>query len=282
MADLQRDTELAGSGGTLTGHIGKDWCVWSPQGGYLMAIAMRAAGRSTSFKTPLALSCQFLSVPKVGPIEVGIVSLRRTRGAECVRISMRQEERAILEAVVWAGEAAEGYAHCDPGMPDVPAFEALTATAPVESGGAVHTLWGNIEQRPCGPLHWERRSPSEPRQRDWMRLRSYEPSGDAFVEAGRYALFLDTFTWPAAAHAHVGDPRFITPTLMFAIDFHARTDSTWILSDAYSPIAGGGRVSILNRLWSPARELIATASGTMLCRPRPSVEQLAERSEARR
>lgn len=89
------------------------------------------------------------------------------------------------------------------------------------------------------------------RQRDWVRLRRFAKTGDPFVEASRCALFLDTFTWPAAAHAHIGDPRFIAPTLSFAIDFHQQTDSEWLLSDAYSPHAGDGLIAMHQRLWSP-------------------------------
>lgn len=129
--------------------------------------------------------------------------------------------------------------------------------------------WKNIEQRPCGPLHWQRTEATDPRQRDWVRLCNHAPAADAFVESGRYALFLDTFTWPAAAHAHVGDPRFIAPTLSFSIDFHQRSDSAWLLSDAHSPYAGDGRLAVHQRLWSPDGLLLASGTGTMICRPRP-------------
>lgn len=154
-------------------------------------------------------------------------------------------------------------------MPDVPGFAALESRPSPTNTGNLHTLWKNIEQRACGPLSWERSEPAEPRQRDWVRLRKYAPGGGPFVEAARYALFLDTFTWPAAAHAHVGDPRFITPTLSFSVDFHRDSDSDWLLSDSHSPHASEGRLAVHQRLFSPDGLLVASGTGTMICRPRP-------------
>jgi acyl-CoA thioesterase len=99
------------------------------------------------------------------------------------------------------------------------------------------------------------------------RLRPSDP--DAFLDAGRYALVLDSFTWPAAAHAHVGDPRFIAPTLSFSVEFQQRTRSEWLLSDAYAPCATAGHIVVHNRVWSSDGLLLATGNGTLICRPRP-------------
>jgi acyl-CoA thioesterase len=268
-ADLVRDTAVEVNDGRYNATISPDWCVWSPQGGYLMALALRAGGRATAFPKPLSFACHFLAAPKVGAVQAQVTVLRKTRVAESLRISLLQDDRLFLEAMLWAGDTVPGYVHTGASMPDVPSFETLAAAPSATPMNGMHTLWRNIEQRPCGPLAWARTAPAEPRQRDWMRLRSFANSGDAFIEAGRYALFLDTFSWPAAAHAHVGDRPFIAPTLSFAIDFHAFCDSEWLLSDAHSPTAGDGRLAIHDRVWSPSGELLASATGTMLCRPRP-------------
>jgi acyl-CoA thioesterase II len=268
IGDLQRDAAVEERDGRFAVAISPQWCVWSPQGGYLMAIALRGAGLATAFKKPLSLACHFLSAPKPGPAELQVSSLRKTRIAQSLRIGMVQDGRAILEAMLWAGDTVEGYDHDGATMPEVPSFEGLASTTPPAPVNGLHTLWRNIEQRPCGLLHWQRQAAAEPRQRDWIRLRRFAPTDDAFIDASRQALFLDTFTWPAAAHAHVGDPRFISPTLSFAIDFHRGSQSDWLLSDAHSPHAGDGRIAVHQRLWSPQGELIASAIGTMICRPR--------------
>lgn len=269
LGDLRRDAAVQGGDGRFTIDISPEWCVWSPQGGYLMAVVLRAAAQSTVFGRPLSLACHFLSVPKTAPAELHVSSLRKSRVAESLRVSMQQDGRGILEALVWAGDGVEGYEHEGAVMPDVPLVDTLTTRPAVVAQGGMHTLWKNIDHRPCGPLSFERETSTDPRQRDWMRLRAFEPTADGFIEAGRQALFLDTFSWPAAAHAHVGDGRFISPTLSFSIDFHRGSTSEWLLSDAHSPHASGGCIAVHDRLWSPKGELVASACATMICRPRP-------------
>ena len=54
-----------------------------------------------------------------------------------------------------------------------------------------------------------------------------------------------------------------------SIDFHERTASHWLLSDAYSPCAGSGMIGTHSRLFSPDGKLVASGNGTLICRPRP-------------
>ncbi len=269
MSDLERVMALTGQGGEYQVDIDGNWCVWSPAGGYLMALVLRAAGLETAFSTPLALTCHFLGAPKLAEAQLTVGSLRRTRVAESMHVSMTQEGRPILEALLWAGETVEGYQHADAEMPDVPGYEGLPATETGTGKPGFQTLWQHMEHRPIGPLHWQREEPAAPRQRDWIRLRDFAPDADAFADAGRQAIVLDSYTWPAAAHAHAGDPRFVAPTISLSIDFHQTADSPWLLSDAYAPIAEAGRIAIHNRLWSPEGRLVATGNGTLICRPRP-------------
>jgi acyl-CoA thioesterase len=271
-ADLERDTRVEGSDGRYTTVLSPHWVVWSPQGGYLMALLLRAAGAASEFAKPLSLACHFLSAPKIGKAELVVTSLRKTRIAESLRVSCEQDGRLFLEAMVWTGDTVPGLEHAATDMPAVPRHDTL-APVPVAAPGPAtgfHTLWRNLEVRPCGPPSRSRTEPGEPRQRDWVRFRNFPKTADAFAEAGRYAMCLDTFTWPAATHAHPGDSRFIAPTLSFSIDFHRRTDSEWLLSDAHAPVAGDGRIFMHQRVWSPAGDLVASGTCTTICRLRPT------------
>jgi len=270
MGDFERVMALRGQGGDYSAAIDGNWCVWSPAGGYLMALALRAAGLDASFRTPVSMTCHFLAAPRLDDAQLRVSSLRKTRVAESLRVSMMQRDRPIVECLVWAGEALDGYRHADARMPEVPRHEDLVSSKTGPGKPGFQTLWQHLEHRGIGPMHWQRDEPAEPRQRDWVRLRDFDSSSDAFADAGRQALILDSYTWPAAAHAHAGDARFVAPTISLSIDFHQRSESPWLLSDAYAPIAEDGRIGIHNRLWSPDGRLLSTAHGTLLCRPRPS------------
>lgn len=43
MGDFEIDTALAGGNGRYVAHLSEDWEIWGPNGGYLAAIALRAA-----------------------------------------------------------------------------------------------------------------------------------------------------------------------------------------------------------------------------------------------
>jgi acyl-CoA thioesterase len=269
MTDFEQATAIEGADGRYTARLSDDWCVWSAAGGYLIAVALRAAGREATFPEPLSLSCHFLAAPKLDLVQLTVTSLRKTRVAESLRVSMQQDGKPVIELLVWCGAPVEGYAHEDALMPEVAEPQALALHQPQAGVPGFQTLWQHLEHRPCGPLHWQEKQAAPPRQRDWIRLRDFPDRADPFLEAGRYAVVLDSFTWPAAAHAYAGDPRFVAPTISFSIELHRRTSSAWLLSDAYAPCAVDGRIAIHNRLWSPDKKLIATGNGTLICRPRP-------------
>lgn len=269
MGHLLEATTLEGRDGAYSATVDPDWCAWSPAGGYLMALALRAAGRTTNFPQPLTMSAHFLSAPKLDRVDVTATVLRRTRVGDSLRVSITQSDKPVLEVLAWCGDTVDGYEHCDAAMPDVPSHADLEERPMPKGPPGFQTIWQNYEHRPCGPLHWEHDDIRAPRQRDWIRLRDFEPGVDPFLDAGRSALILDSFTWPAAAHAHAGDARFVAPTISFSIDFHQSTPNPWLFSDAHCPYAGDGRMAVQNRLWSPDGEPIATASGTLICRPRP-------------
>jgi acyl-CoA thioesterase len=270
MADFERDTRVAGGNGVYAGRLEPAWSIWLPHGGVMIATALRAAGAHSAFLRPLSLTCHFLSVPEFGAVEIAATTLRRTKTAESMRLSMRQGEQHVLELLVWTGASLPGYAHADARMPTVPAWENLASTHEIEGALASHPHWQNLEQRPVGTVHWQSSGPKEPRQRDWVRIRDLDALDDPFLDAGRLVVILDTYGWPAAAQAHVGDVRFIAPTLSLAVDFHAVSTSPWVLSDAYSPVASAGSVALENRIWDPRGDLLATAIGTLRCRPRPA------------
>ena len=62
MGSLDVDTKLGGGEGRYGASIAPDWKIWGPNGGYMAALALRAATTASRFARPAASPCHFLSV----------------------------------------------------------------------------------------------------------------------------------------------------------------------------------------------------------------------------
>ena len=91
--------------------LGSDWQTWGPAGGYVAAVALRAAGMATAFDRPASFACQFLSVARFEEVELRVESRRAGRRTEALRIAMAQQGVPVLDATVWAVSENEGLEH---------------------------------------------------------------------------------------------------------------------------------------------------------------------------
>ena len=84
-----------------------------PNGGYLLALVARAGVEAADQPHPLAVSAHFLAPAGPGPAELEVYRLRAGRGLSTARVTLVQEGRARLEALVTAGridpEAGPGW-----------------------------------------------------------------------------------------------------------------------------------------------------------------------------
>ena len=87
MGDLDRDTAVAGDGGRYTATLSDDWEIWGPNGGYIAAILLRAAGASTDLPVPASLAVHYLARGGFDEVQLEVRSLRRTRRAEAVAVT---------------------------------------------------------------------------------------------------------------------------------------------------------------------------------------------------
>src|SRR5215467_4499749 len=200
MGDFCIDTAVEGSGGRYRAELSRDWEIWGPNGGYVAAVAMRAAGAATSLRRPASFAGHFLNVADFDAVELEVVTLRAARRAESLRVSMTQRGRPIFEAVVWAVAAVEGLQHDVAEMPALPRPAQLTS---MEELAAQHGLqprysfWNNLDVRPIDWVPWQERRAGAPRWQEWYRFRPRATCDDPFADAARSLLLIDTLVWPA-------------------------------------------------------------------------------------
>jgi acyl-CoA thioesterase len=279
VGDLDADTRLSGREGRYTASLSPDWKIWGPNGGYVAAIALRAAMAKSRLPRPASFQCHFLSVGEFAPVDLRVQSLGGGKRAESLRVDVLQQERLLLAANVWmVDDGLLGYEHDFGAAPEVAGPAALRGYQELagEEYAQWYPIWRSIEGR---PLRW-REPPGRPEWRSWLRF-TETPIPDRQADALRQLFWLDFPGWNAAISAHSWPFRYLAPNLDLTVQFHRfRPEAEWILADGFVPLARDGLVAGVARLWSEQGELLATGSSKHVCRRNPQYEAELERARA--
>jgi acyl-CoA thioesterase II len=277
VGDLEIDTAVVASGdGRYRAALSEDWAIWGPNGGYLASVALRAAGAAAGRARPASIMAHFLGVAEFREVDLTVEELRGSRSATSLRVSMRQDGRPVLDALVWALDTPPvELTHDHAPMPDVPppddlpSFAERMATQGLDSP---FPFWANIEHRPIAWRDgWPPPGPLEPAESWWCRFRPTAVFEDPWVDACRALIPLDTMGWPTASRAHAyRQPEVIAPTIDLSVRFHRpAARGEWLLCRTESPVGSGGLLAATGQAWSRDGALVASAGQTMLCRPAP-------------
>jgi acyl-CoA thioesterase-2 len=277
MGDLALDTEVEAVGeGRYTARLSREWEIWGPMGGYVAAVALRAAGAASPFARPASFFCHYLGVAEFDRVELEVSTLRSGRSALSQRVRVTQGTKPILEASVWSVTENDGLEHDEASPPDVPGpevlqpFEALRPDQP-----SAFAFWDNVEMRPVDfRADWPPPGPLPPVWRAWCRFRPTATFGDdPWVDACRSVILVDVQSWPAASQRHAWrDPHgYIAPSLDLYVAFHTPAPTEeWLLADGHAPVSRDGMFGWTGRLWTSAGALVASGTGQALYRRVPS------------
>jgi len=258
--------------GRFRATLSPDWAVWGPNGGYVAAIALRAALAESRLPRPASFHCQFLAVGEFAPVEVHVASLGGGKRAEALRIEVAQGQRLLLAATAWiVDDGLQGFEHDFGVRPDVSLPAALRGYQDLagDEYAEWYPIWRSIEGR---PTKW-REPPGEPRWHTWMRFTGTAVR-DREADALRQLLWLDFPSWNATIAAHPWPFRFLTPNLDLNVQFHRfAPDSEWTLAEGFVPLATDGLLGCVARAWSEDGRLLGTATSKHVCRPNPGYEE---------
>lgn len=280
MGNFEVDTRVTGDGGRHRGAISEEWRVWGPAGGYIAAIAMRAAAMEAQIKRPASFTTHFLRIGDFREVDLEVTIVHAGRRSESISVVMNQDDRPILQGMLRTAAEGEGLEHNVAKMPDVPDPRGLKTWAeivPEDDPGPVYPFWNNVEGRindleaALAELERERRGLPDPARDpvrlDWYRFVPQSTFDDPFVDAGRMLLLMDILAWPAACQPHPA-ARFQAPNLDVTSWFHEPGfDSEFLLVDYVAPTAGGGLMNTTGRIWSDKGKLLATGGAQLLCVP---------------
>lgn len=275
MGDLEKDTAVEGGNGHYRATLSRDWEIWGPNGGYIASILLRAGGAHSGLPRPASMTLHFLGAARFEEVELETVTLRAGKRSHSVRVSMRQGDHAIAEALVWTVDHAAAGPEFDwTTMPEVPAPSDLRPLDELlaDEGDEGHPFWQNLELRPLEWMsreEWDLKRPQAPHLKAWCRFRPSAVFEDPYVEAARVALLLDTEGWPAATRALSPETngRWIAPNMDVSISFHAPpAGAEYLLVDMEAPLSKGGLIGAQGRVWSPDGRLLGTGIQQMLFR----------------
>ncbi len=266
-SDLDRATRVERDGTGYIAHLSDDWEIWGPNGGYLAAIALRAAGEVADIPQPRSFYCHFLSSPAFEAVQLEVRPLKRGRRAESFAVEMTQAGKPILHALVKTAADGPGHSHRHLVPPDVSPPASLRSYEQLLSSEKPwpFRFWNNVERRPVNQDLSD--LPSAPTVREWTRFRPAPCFDDPFLDAARSLILLDTFGFPAAYQLH-RSLDYLAPNLDTSVWFHHPNPTCeWLLIDHECILAEHGLMAVSGRVWDVDGNLLATGSAQLCCVP---------------
>jgi acyl-CoA thioesterase II len=262
---LDQATRLEGDAGRFSVRLSDAWEIWGPSGGYLAALALRAAGLCADIPRPASFYCHFLSSPAFEQVELEVEPLKRGRRSESLTVRMAQGGKPVLHALVRTAADAPGYKHQVVDAPPVSSPDASAPFARMKDGQPIFRFWNNLScRRPEAGVTAE---PAPPIIREWVRFEPTPCFDDPFVDAARPLILLDTFGWPAAYQRYRGVD-YIAPSLDINVNFHrSAARSEWLLVDHECAIGDDGLLGVNGRVWDVDGRLLASGSAQLCCIP---------------
>ncbi|HEY1826897.1 MAG TPA: thioesterase family protein [Acidimicrobiales bacterium] len=277
MGDIAEQTAVVAGGDPesdgrqrFSAELSAEWEIWGPEGGYVAAVALRAAGAASPFARPASFFCHFLSVAAFEPVELVVTPRRAGRTVLAQRVEMSQHGRPVLDAMVWSVGDVHGLEHEDISPPQVADPDDLKSWAELrEDDHPQYAFWHNFDQKPIDPiLQWPPPEPLPPTFQAWLRAQPRATFADPWEDAARTLIMLDVMSWPAGSRPHAHKEHgYIAPALdLYTAFHHAGSNSEWVLLDGHSPVAAEGLLAWNGRLWSLDRTLLASGGGQAVFR----------------
>jgi acyl-CoA thioesterase len=244
--------------------------LWSVNGGYIGAIAMRIAGHASKFTRPTNVSCQFIRTCKPGPASATVSTLASNSSAELVQIDFHQDGKHCAVVLVWTIDRKNGPNHSAAQIPSVPHPEELRSLEEVMRADEppVHKFWSVYDQRPINRIGSRQRSPRSSRFLRWFRYRDPVDGTSQFLTAAKYLPTIDVLGVTAAAQMY-DEPflRSLAPTIQLAVHFYDISDAgEWFLCDAFCEHTNDGLIPARVKVWSVKGQLLAHGFSQMVTR----------------
>ena len=240
---------LETSSGHYEGAIAAGWdIVGNANGGYLLAIASRAASQSVDGLVPASVTAHYLAPGKPGRVTVDTKVEKRGKQFSTVRATMHDNARpvlALLGSFTTVAQEEHSVQRLEASPPDLPKPEDCV---PMEPGDTFPPPFlGKVELR----LHPEDATFSSgiPRFRGWFRLRDEEP-----IDHFGLLVAVDAFP-PTVFAAQL--PIAWTPTLELTAHVRGLPEPGWLRCLFTTRFISAGYLEEDGEVWDASGRLVA-------------------------
>jgi acyl-CoA thioesterase len=221
----------------------------TPNGGYMLAVALRALAQEMPFPDPLVVSAHFLRPGTVGPAEVRTEVARAGRRVATGEARLVQGGKEALRLLATFGDldAATGRTDVRTAPPDLPPPD---EARDVLDGGSLPgiTITERFDYRFPAPPGWATGQPTgEPTAEFWMRFRDGRDADPLALAA-----LVDA---AAPAVLDLGVPG--SATIELTVHVRARPAPGWLACRAYTRHVVGGFHEEDFEIWDSQGTLVA-------------------------
>jgi acyl-CoA thioesterase len=254
------DTRVTASGpsGEFAAELTGRWdgTAGAVNGGYMLAVCVRALGLVLPFPDPIVVSGFFLRPGAAGPATVRTSLVRSGRTTAFGEAALEAGGKDVVRATAaFAALGADGLVFTEGAPPDLPAPEDC-AGVPVGSFGRA-TIAERIEFRSAALPGWFRGSPTgHPSSEFWMR---FADGRDA--DLWSLPLLVDS-TAPSVLELGGG-----STTIQLTVHLRARPAPGWLACRALTRFVSGGYHEEDFEAWDSAGTLVAQSRQLAMLQP---------------
>lgn len=245
--------------GRYRGEIHLGWDIGgNANGGYLLAMAARAASEAAGGRVPLTVTAHYLAPGSPGAVTFDTTVYRRGSRLSTVGVTMANDDRPLLRLLGTFSDVSEDGNRPErtevhpPGIPDPDECIGVQPAQPFPP-----PIMGRVDLR----LHPEDAtfSSGQPLVRGWLRLRDDEP-----IDAFGLLLTVDVFP-PTAFNARL--PVAWVPTVELTAHIRRRPEPGWLRCQFVSRHISGGLLEEDGEIWDETGRLVAQSRQLALIPP---------------
>ena len=259
--------------GLWQGILREDWGLWGPAGGYVTALALRAAGEATSQARPVSMTCHFVRVGAFQPVDIFVETIKHGRRSELLRVDLKQNEKLIFTAQIWTmPEVFPGIEHDATRLSALPDPNGLPTWEDLFPDQPPFDFMSRVDQRPIKTMPRPGDAARDPELTGFYRFKENPADTNPFVDAARPIILLDTFGWLAQYPAHPEDDPspWIAPNIDYYYRFFRPTmHADWLHMTVSADLAEGGLMGTNGAIHDASGKLLITGQSQLMCLKRP-------------